>query len=63
VQVTAVDATWLAEMGPMFFTIKDSLTSRMDQKKKSKEKKGAMEIEMSIYQVCPTAFRRNPLHS
>jgi pre-mRNA-splicing factor ATP-dependent RNA helicase DHX38/PRP16 len=50
-QVTAVDAQWLAEMGPMFFTIKESHTSGFNQKKKSSQAKTAMELEMAEYQV------------
>jgi len=41
----------LAEMGPMFFTIKDSLSSRLDQKKRAKDTKSLMELEMAAYQV------------
>ena len=26
--VTAVDGTWLAELGPMFFSVKDSTAAR-----------------------------------
>ncbi|GJS10571.1 hypothetical protein Tco_0367367 [Tanacetum coccineum] len=37
---------WLAEMGPMFFSIKDSDTSILEHKKKQKEEKSAMEEEM-----------------
>ncbi|CAM6106133.1 unnamed protein product [Calypogeia fissa] len=44
--VTAVEAQWLAELGPMFFSIKDSHTSRLEQKLKQKEEKTAMEKEM-----------------
>ncbi|XP_010549285.1 PREDICTED: pre-mRNA-splicing factor ATP-dependent RNA helicase DEAH7 isoform X2 [Tarenaya hassleriana] len=44
--VTAVEAQWLAEMGPMFFSVKDSDTSLLEHKKKQKEEKTAMEEEM-----------------
>ncbi|GMH38447.1 hypothetical protein BSKO_06331 [Bryopsis sp. KO-2023] len=44
--VTAVDPEWLAELGPMFFDIKVSHTSRLDQRKKEQEHAKAMEIEM-----------------
>ncbi|KAI3921650.1 hypothetical protein MKW92_042210 [Papaver armeniacum] len=43
---TAVEPQWLAEMGPMFFSVKDSDTSMLDQKKKQKDEKTAMEEEM-----------------
>jgi len=44
--VTAVEPHWLAELGPMFFSIKDSHTSRLEQRRKQKEEKTAMEEEM-----------------
>lgn len=44
--VTAVDPEWLAEMGPMFFSIKVSHTSRLEQRRKEKEHKEAMQTEM-----------------
>ncbi|XP_047338785.1 pre-mRNA-splicing factor ATP-dependent RNA helicase DEAH7 [Impatiens glandulifera] len=43
---TAVEAHWLAEQGPMFFSVKDSDTSMLEHKKKQKEEKTAMEEEM-----------------
>ncbi|KAJ0038925.1 hypothetical protein Pint_23699 [Pistacia integerrima] len=43
---TAVEPYWLAELGPMFFTVKDSDTSMLEHKKKQKEGKTAMEEEM-----------------
>jgi pre-mRNA-splicing factor ATP-dependent RNA helicase DHX38/PRP16 len=44
--VTAVDPQWLAEMGPMFFSVKETDTSLLDHKKRQKEEKTAMEEEM-----------------
>lgn len=44
--VTAVEPQWLAELGPMFFSIKDSHTSMLEQRKKQREEKTAMEQEM-----------------
>jgi len=44
--VTAVEPQWLAEAGPMFFSVKDSHTSRLEARKKLKEEKSAMEQEM-----------------
>lgn len=44
--VTAVEPHWLAELGPMFFSVKDSHTSRLEQRRKQKEEKSAMEEEM-----------------
>ncbi|CAN0901896.1 Pre-mRNA-splicing factor ATP-dependent RNA helicase DEAH7 [Linum grandiflorum] len=43
---TSVEAHWLAELGPMFFSVKDSDTSMLEHKKKQKEEKTAMEEEM-----------------
>ncbi|XBI54648.1 hypothetical protein VPH35_036625 [Triticum aestivum] len=44
--VSAVDPQWLAELGPMFFSVKDTDTSLLDHKKRQKEEKTAMEEEM-----------------
>ena len=43
---TAVELWWLAELGPMFFSIKESDTSMLEHKKRQKEEKTAMEEEM-----------------
>jgi pre-mRNA-splicing factor ATP-dependent RNA helicase DHX38/PRP16 len=43
---TAVEPQWLAELGPMFFSVKDSDTSMLEHKKKQKQEKTAMEEEM-----------------
>ena len=43
---TSVEPHWLAELGPMFFSVKDSDTSMLEHKKKQKEEKTAMEEEM-----------------
>eukprot|EP00252_Welwitschia_mirabilis_P020288 TRINITY_DN4939_c0_g2_i1.p1 TRINITY_DN4939_c0_g2~~TRINITY_DN4939_c0_g2_i1.p1 ORF type:complete len:1316 (-),score=327.22 TRINITY_DN4939_c0_g2_i1:168-4115(-) len=44
--VTAVEPQWLAELGPMFFSIKESHNSMLEQRKKQQEEKTAMEKEM-----------------
>ncbi|KAI5058388.1 hypothetical protein GOP47_0026558 [Adiantum capillus-veneris] len=44
--VTAVEPAWLAELGPMFFSVKDSNTSRIEQRRKKNEEKTVMEQEM-----------------
>ncbi|KAF3788484.1 Pre-mRNA-splicing factor ATP-dependent RNA helicase [Nymphaea thermarum] len=44
--VTAVEPQWLAELGPMFFSVKESDTSMLEHKKKQKEEKTSMEEEM-----------------
>ncbi|KAL1803612.1 hypothetical protein ACET3Z_032259 [Daucus carota] len=43
---TSVEPEWLAELGPMFFSVKDSDTSMLEHKKKQKESKSAMEEQM-----------------
>ncbi|KAK7364029.1 hypothetical protein VNO80_12358 [Phaseolus coccineus] len=43
---TAVEPQWLAELGTMFFSVKDSDTSLLQHKKRQKQEKTAMEEEM-----------------
>ena len=45
--ITAVDGNWLAELGPMFFSIKQTLKDRMDKKRKEKENLAQMESELA----------------
>ena len=44
--VTAVDGEWLAELGPMFFTVKESYQTRLLQRQKELANKEQMEEEM-----------------
>ncbi len=44
--VTAVEAQWLAELGPMFYTVKESVRTRVQRKKDETEEKTHMEKEM-----------------
>ncbi|KAL4525772.1 hypothetical protein Ndes2437A_g04207 [Nannochloris sp. 'desiccata'] len=44
--VTAVEPEWLAEMGPTFFSIKETHSSRLEQREKARAQKAAMEEEM-----------------
>ncbi|XP_064399256.1 uncharacterized protein LOC135345737 [Halichondria panicea] len=44
--VTAVDGHWLAELGPMFFSVKESNRSRLKQA--AKEKLSQMKAELSV---------------
>ncbi|BFZ12702.1 hypothetical protein BsWGS_15741 [Bradybaena similaris] len=44
--VTAVDGHWLAELGPMFYSIKDASKSRQERKRQEVEEMQAMEDEM-----------------
>ena len=44
--VTAVDGYWLAELGPMFYSVKETAKSRGENKKDAVEWSKAMEREM-----------------
>lgn len=44
--VTVVDGQWLAELGPMFFSLKDSSKSKIESRKKYANELVAMENEM-----------------
>lgn len=46
--VTAVEGEWLAEAGPMFFTVKESYKTRLLQRDKEEVQKRTMEEEMRI---------------
>ena len=48
--VTCVDGHWLAELGPMFFSLKDSLKTRSERAKKETSEKLTMEEEMRLAQ-------------
>jgi pre-mRNA-splicing factor ATP-dependent RNA helicase DHX38/PRP16 len=45
--VTAVDPYWLAELGPMFFAVKEDYKTRLLQKKQHTEQRKVMEEELS----------------
>ena len=44
--VTAVEGEWLAELGPMFFSIKQDYGTRILARQKEREREGLMEVEM-----------------
>lgn len=44
--VTAVEGEWLAELGSMFFTVKQSYKTRIEQRKKERDESKRMEAEM-----------------
>ena len=46
--VTSVEAEWLAELGPMFFSVKESYKSRLQKRLKDKQGRKAMEEEMEL---------------
>ncbi|XP_023210207.1 pre-mRNA-splicing factor ATP-dependent RNA helicase PRP16-like [Centruroides sculpturatus] len=48
--VTAVDGQWLAELGPMFYSIKESTKSRQERRKMAKQNQNQMEEEMALAQ-------------
>lgn len=48
--VTAVDGQWLAELGPMFYSIKESAKSRQERRKMAKQNQNQMEEEMALAQ-------------
>ncbi|KAJ8343832.1 hypothetical protein SKAU_G00311610 [Synaphobranchus kaupii] len=48
--VTAVDGEWLAELGPMFYSIKHAGKSRQENRRRAKEEITIMEEEMSLAQ-------------
>ncbi|GKY95488.1 hypothetical protein MPSEU_000510400 [Mayamaea pseudoterrestris] len=44
--VTAVDGEWLAEAGPMFFSVKESFEATLQRRVKERQNKAVMEQEM-----------------
>lgn len=46
--VTAVEGAWLAELGPMFYSIKESSKSRFERKQQQRDHEKEMEKEMAI---------------
>lgn len=42
-----MDPEWLAELGPMFFSIKESHSARVQQRRKEREAQGAMALEVA----------------
>ncbi|UYV65977.1 DHX38 [Cordylochernes scorpioides] len=45
--VTSVDGHWLAELGPMFYSVKESTKSRLENRQLAKESQTQMEEEMA----------------
>ena len=45
--VTSVDGEWLAELGPMFFSIKESYKDRIRRRRREADEKSKMEEEMA----------------
>ncbi|KAK2085393.1 Pre-mRNA-splicing factor ATP-dependent RNA helicase PRP16 [Saguinus oedipus] len=66
--VTAVDGEWLAELGPMFYSVKQAGKSRQENRRRAKEEATAMEEEMALAEEQLRARRqeqekRSPLGS
>ncbi|XP_047153751.1 pre-mRNA-splicing factor ATP-dependent RNA helicase DEAH7 [Vigna umbellata] len=55
---TAVEPQWLAELGPMFFSVKESDTSLLEHKKRQKQEKTAMEEEMENLKKVQAEFEK-----
>jgi pre-mRNA-splicing factor ATP-dependent RNA helicase DHX38/PRP16 len=55
--VTAVEGEWLAEMGPMFFTVKESYKTRLIQKQHEKKEIIKMEVQMNMAQNTASSSR------
>ena len=48
--VTAVEGQWMAELGPMFYSIKESSKSRFERKQQQRDHQKDMEHEMALAQ-------------
>ncbi|CAG2165893.1 unnamed protein product [Oppiella nova] len=48
--VTAVEGQWMAELGPMFYSIKESSKSRFERKQQQRDHQKDMEFEMALAQ-------------
>ncbi|KAK3016011.1 hypothetical protein RJ639_006735 [Escallonia herrerae] len=55
---TIVEPHWLADLGPMFFSMKDTDTSLLARKKICKEEKTVMEEEMENFRKLPEEVER-----
>ena len=53
--VTSVEPEWLAELGPMFFSIKHPDETRAETKRKERDHKALMDAEMVAYQQAQAA--------
>jgi pre-mRNA-splicing factor ATP-dependent RNA helicase DHX38/PRP16 len=42
-----VEGEWLAEMGPMFFTVKESYKTRLEQRQREQLEQASMEVQMA----------------
>ncbi|XP_040826897.1 pre-mRNA-splicing factor ATP-dependent RNA helicase PRP16-like [Ochotona curzoniae] len=56
--VTAVDGEWLAELGPMFYSVKGPGGSRQENRRRAREEACAMEEEMALAEEQLRAWRQ-----
>ena len=55
--VTAVDGEWLAQLGPMFFSVKQAGSSRLDSRRAERDHEQRMEQEMALAQQTLTHIK------
>ena len=53
--VSAVDGEWLAEAGPMFFSVKESFETTLRRRAQQKKDRAKMEEEMQAQQAADEA--------
>ena len=58
--VTAVDGEWLAELGPMFFSVKESFATSFQRLQKERKNMKRMEEEMNRAEEEETKEKANP---
>ncbi|XP_036351402.2 pre-mRNA-splicing factor ATP-dependent RNA helicase PRP16-like [Ochotona princeps] len=56
--VTAVDGEWLAELGPMFYSVKQAGRARQEKRRGAREEAAAMEEEMVLAEEQLRAWRQ-----
>jgi pre-mRNA-splicing factor ATP-dependent RNA helicase DHX38/PRP16 len=56
--VTAVDGEWLAEAGPMFFSVKESFETTLLRRQKDRQEQAVMEEEMKRKQAAEDAAKK-----
>jgi len=59
--VTAVEGEWLAELGPMFFSIKESYESTLKRRQRERLDAAKMEQEMKLKTAMSGAIEKNDL--
>jgi pre-mRNA-splicing factor ATP-dependent RNA helicase DHX38/PRP16 len=59
--VTAVNGEWLAELGPMFFSVKEDYATRLKRKAREREVMAQAEEEMKEQEERANALERDKL--